>query len=312
MVDKQKQRPRLGRGLSSLIPHPPTPATDPTLAAAPPSQEPPSHATPLPLGGAMDIAIGTVTPNPHQPRRDFDLRSLEELAASIRQSGIIQPIIVRPAGDGYQLIAGERRLRAAKLAGLTHIPALLKDVDAAAQAQMALIENIQRQDLNPIDRAEGYRQLMDQLGLTQGELAIRLGEERSGIANYLRLLELQESVRELVRSSGLSMGHAKLLAGIPDILRQKQLADLCVKQELSVRNLEKVLAGGEHQAAPAKPAQAVAHLTELETSLTRQLGMKVQVKRGQNAAKGKLVIFYRSLDQFDQLVQRMGLEVDVD
>src|SRR5439155_21455084 len=137
-----------------------------------------------------EILIHQITPNPHQPRRSFDDSSLADLAASIKSTGLIQPILVRRVGQQFQLIAGERRLRAAKIAGLANIPTIVRDIDTVTQAQMALIENIQREDLNPIDRAQGYRTLVDQLGMTQAELAGRLGEDRTSIANFLRLLEL--------------------------------------------------------------------------------------------------------------------------
>src|SRR5262249_27010271 len=154
-----------------------------------------------------------IQPNPHQPRRQFDQAAIAELAASIKSTGLIQPVIVRHMpGGAYQLIAGERRWRAARIAGLARIPAIVRNVDNFAQAQMALIENIQREDLNPIDRAESYKTLINQLGLTQNELANRLGEDRSSIANFLRLLELAEPVRQLVRDGKLSVGHAKIIA----------------------------------------------------------------------------------------------------
>ena len=180
---------------------------------------------------------------------------LVELAASMKVAGVIQPVIVRRADAGYQLIAGERRLRAARMAGLKGIPAIVREVDAFTQAQIALIENIQREDLNPIDRARLIERCMTQLGLTQQELATRLGEDRSSIANYVRLLDLAEPVRELIRDGRISLGHAKLLAGVDDVLEQQRLADLCVAQDLSVRNLERLLAGQKngHGHATAGP-----------------------------------------------------------
>lgn len=226
----------------------------------------------------------------------------------MKSNGVIQPIIVRQVGDMFQLIAGERRFRAAKLAGLQTIPAILRnDVDSFSQAQMALVENIQREDLNPLDRAQGYRTLLDQLGLTQSELAGRLGEDRSSIANFLRLLDLAPPVQDLVREGRLSMGHAKLLVGAAHPVEQERLANLVVVQELSVRNLERLLAGAP-QPPPGK-ATANAHVLDLEKNLARQLGMRVQV-RSMKKGKGRLVIHYGSLDQFDELLNRLGVQAE--
>jgi ParB family chromosome partitioning protein len=224
---------------------------------------------------------------------------------------LIQPIIVRTVEGGYQLIAGERRLRAAKLAGLSTIPAIVRDVDGLTQAQMALVENIQREDLNPLDRAGAYRTLMDQLGLTQAELASRLGEDRSSVANHLRLLDLTEVVREHLRAGRISLGHAKLLAGVADVLEQQRLADLVVAQELSVRNLERAIQSPTIPPLVKSPATAgSAYITELEKSISRQLGMRVQVRPSGGKGKGRLVIHYGSLDQFDHLVARLGVSIE--
>ena len=203
-----KQQRRLGRGLSSLIGLSDTPDAlpDGTSPATATADDADAHVA----------ATDAIHPNPHQPRRTFDDASLAELAASIRSSGVIQPLVVKRRPHGFELIAGERRLRAAKIAGLASVPVVVREVDAVAQAQLALVENVQREDLNPIDRAQGYRSLIDQLNLTQAELAARLGEERSGIANYLRLLDLDPAVQETVRAGTISLGHAKLLAGVAD------------------------------------------------------------------------------------------------
>jgi ParB family chromosome partitioning protein len=326
MSDKvaQKNRPRLGRGLSSLIPTLTPPAepvmvevgSDPSSAAAAelpaPAPVPVAVVSADPDGSPLEIAIEAIQPNPHQPRRSFDDARLAELAASLRTTGVIQPILVRRQGAHYELIAGERRWRAAKIAGLRRIPAIVRDVDSFTQAQIALIENIQREDLNPIDRAQGYRALIDQLGLTQAELAGRLGEDRSSIANFLRLLELGEPVRELLRTGRLSVGHAKLLAGVSDILEQQRLAELVVAQDLSVRNLERLLQNPQAGTAPAssRPLPS-AHIQDLEKNLTRQLGMRVQVKASaRGKGRGRLVIHYASLDQFDELLGRLGVATE--
>ncbi len=256
------------------------------------------------------VPVEKITPNPHQPRRVFDDASLAQLADSLRSSGLIQPIVVRRMEEGYQLIAGERRLRAAKLAALNQIPVLVRDVDSMSQAQMALVENIQREDLNPIDRASAYRTLMGQLGLTQAELGSRLGEDRSSIANFLRLLDLAEPVRQLLRTNKLSLGHAKLLAGIADVLEQQRLADLVVQQDLSVRNLERLIQSPEAEPKTRSAIAPSAHIADLEKTISRQLGMRVQVRRSGSKGKGRLVIHYGSLDQFDQLLTKLSLSLE--
>jgi ParB family chromosome partitioning protein len=260
-------------------------------------------------GDPHQIPLDAIIPNPHQPRKQFAEASLSELAASLKSTGLIQPIIVRQVGDQYQLIAGERRWRAAKLAGLATVPALIRDVDGFTQAQMALVENIHREDLNPLDRAAAYRTLMDQLGLTQAELAMRLGEDRSSIANHLRLLELTNSVQEKVSSGAITLGHAKLLASIADPIEQERLANLVVTQALSVRNLERVIANGS---APKtrQPKPASAHVADLEKTLARHLGMKVQLRSVPGKGRGRLVIHYATLEQFDDLLERLGVKVE--
>src|SRR5258706_5470921 len=221
MSTQQKNKPRLGRGLSSLISISELPVeAEVTAQSAPTSPSRPAASPPAQPFSPTELPIAQIQPTPHQPRRSFDDSSLSELAASIKSTGLIQPILVRKVGQQYQLIAGERRLRAAKLAGLAAIPAIVRDIDTVTQAQMALIENIQREDLNPIDRAQGYRVLIDQLGLTQAELAGRLGEDRSSIANFLRLLDLSESVKTMVPDSRLFPGHAKPISGLSHVFQK--------------------------------------------------------------------------------------------
>jgi ParB family chromosome partitioning protein len=311
MSTQQKNKPRLGRGLSSLISisELPVEAEIKPKAAATPSAHPPTLSTPQ--ANPTEIPLAQIQPNPHQPRRSFDESTLADLAASIKSTGLIQPILVRKVGQQFQLIAGERRVRAAKLAGLSTIPALLRDVDTVTQAQMALIENIQREDLNPIDRAQGYRALIDQLGLTQAELAGRLGEDRSSIANFLRLLDLSDSVKTMVRDGQLSVGHAKLIAGISDILEQERLANLVLLQGLSVRNLERAIKEGpRHDTKRPTPTGPAAHLQDLEKTISRQLGLRIQLRAAAKKGKGRLIIHYASLDQFDELLARLKVSAE--
>lgn len=313
-----KPKSRLGRGLSSLMsistPADP-PAQFPAIPEIPPSARAESPTTPETPGVRVaQIDLDAIVPNPHQPRRQFNEVSLNELAASLRSTGMIQPIIVRPAGDGtYQLIAGERRWRAARLAELPTVPAIVRDVDATTQAQMALIENIQREDLNPLDRAVAYKTLLTHLGLTQAELAGRMGEDRTSIAHFLRLLDLPEPVQTFVGDGRLSMAHAKLLSGIDTPAEQQRLADLAVSQNLSVRNLER-LTQGTPPILPPRPAPpsvtSSAHIQDLERTLSRELRMRVQLRPGKKKGVGRLVFHFGTLDQFDDLMSRLGVTTE--
>jgi ParB family transcriptional regulator, chromosome partitioning protein len=300
-----KVRSRLGRGLSSLISVSTDTFVDPPIDVLERVEGKPSTEG----GLGREIPVAEISANPNQPRRSFDDALISQLAQSLKASGLIQPIVVRAIEGGYQLIAGERRLRAARLAGFVTIPAIIREVDPMTQAQMALVENIQREDLNPLDRASAYKSLLEQLGLTQSELAGRLGEERSTIANHVRLLDLPDSVQQMVRSSTLSLGHAKLLAGVDDPLEQERLAKLVTAQELSVRNLERLLQQRTNEAPTMRAASPTAYITELEKTISRHLGMRTQVHRG-TKGKGRLVIHYASLDQFDQLIGKLGVEVE--
>ncbi|HEY8385724.1 MAG TPA: ParB/RepB/Spo0J family partition protein [Porticoccaceae bacterium] len=297
------KRKGLGRGLDALL-------------GIAPGQENDETAVDSRASGALQSQDGSLRHLPieflqrgkYQPRRDMHPEALEELAESIRAQGIMQPIVVRPIGpDKYEIIAGERRWRGAQLAGLDTVPVLVRDVEDRAAIAMALIENIQREDLNPIDRASAYQTLMVQLGLTQAELAQRLGEQRSSVANFLRLLELSEPVRDLVRAGQLSLGHAKVLAGVSDRVEQERLAKLCVSQQLSVRNLERLLDSPPAAAARPEPS---AYLRDLEQKLTHQVGLRVQVRAGANKKKGRVVIHYNTLEEFDELLKRLNVQLE--
>lgn len=311
-------RSRLGRGLGSLLSTtdtPSTPAATPTDAPPPTDTSPQAVGQPTTDDTLTAIAIDRIAVNPHQPRKDFEQGALATLADSIKANGVIQPIVVRPLADGrYELIAGERRLRAARQAKLIEIPAIVRRVDGYTQAQWALVENIHREDLNPMDRAEAYATLLQQLGLTQAELAGRLGEQRSSVANYLRLLDLDVTLRDDLRRGTLSFGHAKVLAGVSPAGEQLRLAQLVEDQHLSVRNLERIIErqGEKATNAPAGPssdAPAKLHLQEVEEQLIQQLGLRVQLRGGKKGGTGKVVIHYQSLEQFDELMRRCGVRL---
>lgn len=312
-------KPRLGRGLSSLIsvdipderevsgsvalPGTPISPIDSTIL--------PQQVTELPITErVISIDVAAIGVNPHQPRREFNEAALQELATSLRINGLIQPIVVRQVATGFELIAGERRLRAAKLAGLRAIPGIVKEVDGLTQAQFALVENIQREDLNPVDRAHAYKTLVDELGLSHAELATRLGEDRSSVSNHLRLLDLAVPVRDLLRRGELSFGHAKVLAGVVDVLEQERLAKLVVQHGLSVRNLENSLKSGRTSTKTSEPAVSP-HIKGIERAISRQLGMKVAV-RSRVKGRGRLVINYSTLNQFDELMTKLGVKLSDD
>ena len=205
--------------------------------------------------GVVELEIGVIRPNPDQPRKEFDEVRLEELALSIKEHGIVQPILVRKVGDGYEIVAGERRWRAAQLAGLTKVPALVREFSDAERMEIALIENLQREDLNPMEEAEAYRTLMESFGLTQEALAQRLGRSRSQVANTLRLLQLPAQVQDEVRAGRLSMGHAKVLCGVEDPARVVALAEMVIAKGLSVRELEDELTPRERRQRPRARAK---------------------------------------------------------
>lgn len=309
---KTPPKPRLGRGLSSLI-KPTVPTQSPSEAQPGPAQ--PSEAS----GEPKHVPIQQIAPNPHQPRRNFDPGELEELCQSIRQDGILQPLIITNAPEGsdsekpYLLIAGERRLRAAQQAGLHDVPCIFRRANDRQLLEWAIIENIQRADLNPIERAQGYQDYMDRFNLTQQAAAERLGQARATIANHLRLLDLCDTARYLVAAGSLSFGHAKILAGLSAPAqqdRQAKLADKCVREDLSVRQLEDLLKTPEKtktatasQESPEKPA----YIRDLEEQLTNVIGTKVAIQPGRKKHTGRIVLDYYSLDDFDRLTATLGL-----
>jgi ParB family chromosome partitioning protein len=255
-----------------------------------------------------DIELSRIRPNPEQPRIQFDETALEELADSIRERGVLQPILLRAAGDGYMIIAGERRWRAAQRAQLHTIPALVRDIDEAVTAEIALIENIQREDLNPLEEAEGYRQLIKRHGHTQDGVSRLVHKSRSHVANLLRLLDLPQFVRESLLKGDITMGHARAVANAPE---PEALTREVIRNGLSVRQTEEQARREKRpnvaRATPSAPPKAVdADLEALERQLGDMLGLKVQVThKGQG---GNVTLHYSSLDQLDMICQRLSGE----
>jgi len=282
-LTRKPQPPRLGRGLSALIPDAPAVET----------------------GALRTVPVEALEPGPFQPRGGMDKAALEELASSIRENGILQPILVRPkpeAPGAYQIIGGERRWRAAQVAQLHEVPVIVRDLGDREAMAAGLVENLQRQDLNAMEEAEGYRRLLGEFGLTQDALGQAVGKSRSHVANTLRLLGLPEPVRDLVRNGVLTAGHARTLVGAADPAR---LAAQIVARGLNVRQAE-ALAASQAKPRNGKPERAGRdpHIAALERELTEHLGLKVSV---QHAGKGgQVVISYRDLDQLDGLIRLLN------
>jgi ParB family chromosome partitioning protein len=255
------------------------------------------------------ISIDSISPNPYQARTVWNEQELAELAASIRANGVIQPIIVRPAGAAYQLIAGERRFRAAKLASLTTIPALVRRASDEQLHEWALVENIHRVDLNPIERAKAYQDYVSAFSLTQAEAAERLGEGRSVIANYLRLLDLPQEIKNMLAEGQLTMGHARAILALPTDELRRKLANRAMAGRLSVREVERLvrryLAGTSQLRTPARSKPP--HILDLEKKLAGQLGTKVSIETRKNGQRGRIIIDFYSLDEFDGMMERLGL-----
>ncbi|MEH3107790.1 MAG: ParB/RepB/Spo0J family partition protein [Sphingomonas fennica] len=286
----RKRTPGLGRGLSSLLGE-----IRPVAAA---------DATP---DSVRTLPIASIAPHPEQPRRHFDESALDELAESIALRGVLQPIIVRPHGEGYQIIAGERRWRAAQRARLHEIPALVREMAEAETFELALIENIQRQDLNAIEEADAYARLIEQFGHTQEALGKLVQKSRSHVANLLRLRDLPAPVREAVADGSLSMGHARALVTATD---PQALAEQVIRQGLSVRDTERLAKGRKSatrvpEQVPAARAME-ADIAALERQLADRLGLAVQVTHG--GPGGSVTIVYGNLDQLDLVCQRLSGE----
>jgi ParB family chromosome partitioning protein len=266
----------------------------PGVASRPTAQPVPSESS------SSWISTASIAPNPFQPREVFDDPGLDELASSIRDKGMLQPLVVRRAGEGrFELIAGERRLRAAQRAGLDRVPVIVRDADDGEALELALVENIQRENLNPLEEARAYLRLGDEFGLAQEEIAQRVGKSRSTVTNSLRLLQLPSDVLEQVASGALSAGHARSLLGLPSAQAQAAVARDVVTRRLSVRDTEKLVR------ERAEPAHADVEQRAVESELARALGTRVHLRNNKDGS-GRIVIEYYSLDELDGLIDRLG------
>jgi ParB family chromosome partitioning protein len=256
------------------------------------------------------VSIATIVPNPLQPRRDFPADQLEELEASIRENGLLQPLVVRPASGGaptgaeWELVAGERRLRAVRRLGWTEVPVVVREMDDRTLLVLAIVENVQRADLSPLEEAEGYRQLIDDFGYTQKDVAESVGRERSTIANLLRLLHLPASVQRLVSEGLLTMGHARAILGIGDERRMADLARRVAEEGLSVRTVEELVrtsrAPRGRATAKSKRQATAPHLRQLETELQRQLGTRVRIHLA-SGNSGRIEIPFYGVEDFERV-----------
>lgn len=288
------RRGGLGKGLGALIP----------------------AANPESIGGLEEIPVAAIRPNPYQPREHFDEEELSSLAESIREVGILQPVLVRETDDGFELIAGERRWRAARRVGLQNIPALVRDTDDASALEHALVENVHRSDLNVLEEAAAYQQLIEDFGLTHEEVAIRVGRSRTAVTNTMRLLQLPPTVQRLVRDKSLTMGHARALLGTPDRALQEQLAKRIVAEGLSVRAVEDALREptvvmpddevsvdptdvAAHESSPATRQLRPPGLLELESLLGDHLDTRVKVDMG--TKRGRVTIEFSTLEDLERI-----------
>lgn len=255
-----------------------------------------------PRDSILELKINDVEPNAGQPRKVFDQEKLQALAESIREHGVVQPIIVKQEGTRYIIVAGERRWRAAKMAGLKTIPVVVKDLSSKQVMEIALIENLQREDLNPVEEAEAYQKLMDEHDMTQEEVSRLVGKSRAAIANSVRLLSLAKEIQDMLADGRLTSGHARPLVSIPDQKKQKELADMIARKGLSVRDAEKLAAqvGKRPPARKTQLKQDDYEMTHLVEDLRTIFGTKIDLQRGKD--KGRIVIEYYSNDEFDRIV----------
>ena len=279
------EKKALGRGLDALLP-------PIKLASMPESQD------------VQHLRVDAIVPNRYQPRQAFSLQGLEELSASLKQSGLLQPILVRRKGDGiYELISGERRWRAAKEAGLETIQSVIRNCGDEESVILALVENLQRADLNPMEMARAYHRMMNEFGLTQDIIAQRVGCERSSIANVVRLINLPSEIQQLIETNQLSMGHAKVILGLPNQNEQLRVAQLVVSKVLSVRETEKLI-----ESSPVAKKRGTKELrrtpwSDVEERLQKRLGTKVIIQKGRRG--GKIVIHYFSAPELDGILETL-------
>ena len=309
MSSQKNKRPHLGRGLEALL----GPINLNSQVKQPETNGQEQNKYPIDkelYKSKSELSISDLRPNPFQPRQFWNESDLHDLAESIKHNGVIQPILVRPSLEGgHEIIAGERRFRAAQMAGLNTVPVLIRNATDEQMLELALVENIHRADLNPIERAKAYRKYLDSFSLNQTEAAARLGEDRSVISNYLRLLELPSDLQKLLIENQLSMGHARAILALPDDDIKRKLANRAMAGRLSVREVERLvrkLLQGDRE-SPSQKKEKAAYILDLENQLQTLLGTKVRIESNRKGQRGRIIIDYYSLDEFERLTERMGM-----
>lgn len=315
-------KPVLGRGLGALLggagAAKPAPATPAPAAPAPVAAPAPLVSAPVTASGDVirKIPLSEIHPCSFQPRKDFAPEAIQDLAASIKEQGIVQPLLVRKSADGYELIAGERRWRAAQVVGLSEVPVIVREATDAQLLELALIENLQRENLNAIEEALGYNQLLGQFGLTQEQVSTKVGKSRAAVANALRLLKLAPELQGYLRHGQISVGHAKVILGLVIEAEQKLAAERIIKDGLSVRETEELVAGMlgksnasegvRHSAKKTPPKDA--HVADLERKLQERFGTRVALKY--KAGKGSVEIRFFNDDDLERVLQVAGIQMD--
>lgn len=304
-------KPPLGRGLGALLGGESPAVSKKTPETA--EKIPPSPIKPAaPNAAADELRMNQIHPCPFQPRKEFDEASLQELAESIQSQGIVQPLIVRSSGGRFEIIAGERRWRAAQLAGLKTVPAVIRKADDREVMELALVENLQRENLNPIEEAAGLRQLIQQFDLRQDEAAQKVGKSRAAVANALRLLKLPAKIQTYLRDKKISTGHAKVLLGLSDTERQQTIAEQVVKNQLSVRDTKTLIAQSQTSrnaaAPPISPTDRNPNIARLEEKIRQRVGTRVHLRYQQG--KGSLNLTFFSDEDLERIAQILGVELD--
>ncbi|MFH1616183.1 MAG: ParB/RepB/Spo0J family partition protein [Planctomycetota bacterium] len=310
MTNLKKDKPKhLGRGLQSLLG---------PIRSEFHSREQVQGGAAVPLNMPADkelqeavraVRIVDIISNPHQPRMVWDERDLSELAESIKVNGLVQPIVVRVVGGKYQIIAGERRFRAAEMAGLEKVPAYVREASEQQMLELALVENIHRRDLNPLERAKAYRHYLGTFGMTQAEASQRLAEDRSVIANYLRLLDLPRDIQQMMVDGQISMGHARAILALPSDELRRKLANRAMAGRLSVREVERLVKRLNERGTKSDAGEAgkAPHIVDLENRLSSMLATKVHIDARKGGRRGKITIDFYSLDEFDRITEKLGL-----
>jgi len=323
-----KSAKRLGRGIRTLI-SPAASISEIANSASPESALPvsstgasdkPTASAPEPVPthkGPMNIKISLIAPNPHQPRHTIPLESVSNLAASIKTNGLLQPVTVRPVKEGrFEIIAGERRWTAIKSLGWQEVPVIVRQASDQEMLELALIENIHREDLNAIERARAYQEFRDRFNVSTEAVAQRLGEDRTTVTNYLRLLDLPDTIQSMVASKQLSMGHARCLLGISDIGQRNKLSETVIHNHLSVRALEEIVRREKTQGSDlSNPAEALSpaaspHLMDMQRKFEESLKTKVLIKEGKKKGTGRITIDFYTFDDFDRVASKLGVNLD--